>query len=289
LVAANGLFILFGAVLIRDAFLTFVSMLVLWSIIRWLNRQTTLELLVGIALTSASAWAFYYLRLEQVMLLPLYWLLALFLWCHSRMNGIGLVVAGILLCAMVVMSGPVAQFVDNAKGLQDGEKEKYERITVGSHSEGSLGRQLIVEAPLPIRQVLGSGVLMIYPMPLWAYFNTQARDYHWIKGYNGIYQVILMPLVFGGVFIVLRMYKRDRRRALPAMFLLVYFLLNFQGVIATSMEQRHLGQFLGAVLVLAGFPCCSDPEARAEISRISEGWFLVVFLVHLAWILLKVV
>ncbi|KKL66502.1 hypothetical protein LCGC14_2144360, partial [marine sediment metagenome] len=80
LFAFCGLFVLFGAVLIRDCFTTFVNVLVLWGIVRWLVRSTPTNLLFAIGLTGVSTYIMAFLRIEAVVLFGLFWLLAFLFW-----------------------------------------------------------------------------------------------------------------------------------------------------------------------------------------------------------------
>lgn len=289
LVAANGLFILFGAVLIRDSFTTFVSTLVLWGIVRWLVRPTARTLLFAAALTGVSAWAMEYLRLEAVLLFAVYWFLAFLLWLFGRLDAIRLVVAAFALCAILVASPYLAVYLQSTQQTQVSEIEKYASLATRTSSQGSLGVRLVVNQPLPIRLLLGSGALMINPFPLWTNFRIGSLDYHWIKGYNGIYQVLVLPLVFAGALAAFRLFRRDRKQALPLMFLVMYLIFNLESVVATSMEQRHLGQFLAAMVVLATLPDTRETITRHEVRKIAVLWFIVVAFLHLVWAALKFV
>jgi len=287
LVASCGLFILFGAVLIRDCFTTFFSTLVLWGIVRWLARPTLRKLLFAAALTGVSVWAMAYLRTEAVMLFALYWLLAFLLWLFKRFDAIRLVVAVIVLCAMLVASPYLAVYLQSAQETQVGEMEGYASLATRTSSEDSLGLRLVVNQPLPIRLILGSGVLLINPIPLWRNFQIGLRDCNWIEGYHGIYQVLVLPLVFAGSLAAFRMFRRDRKRASPLVFLVMYLLMNTASVVATSMEQRHLGQFLAAMIIIATVQDTREMEMQGEQKGIRIRWFVAVYLVHLAWATMK--
>ncbi|MCA9872528.1 MAG: hypothetical protein KC441_02705, partial [Anaerolineales bacterium] len=63
----------------------------------------------------------------------------------------------------------------------------------------------------------------------------------------------------------------------------MYLLVNTASVVATSMEQRHIGQFFAAMLVIAALPDTRDKETHNEVKGIRIWWLVVVVLVHLAW------
>lgn len=289
LAASNGLFILFGAILIRDAFTTFFTTLVLWWIVRWLVRSTLQTLLFAAALTILSSWAMAYLRAEAVTLFALYWVLAFLLWLFRRFNAIRLVVAAIILFAILVASPYITAYLQDSQKTQTSELEKYLDLADRTSSEDSLGIQLVYNQPLPIRLVMGIGVQMINPIPLWTNFQIASRDYHWIKGYHGIYQVLVMPQVFAGALAAFRLFRIDRKRGLPFVFLVMYLLVNTVSVVATSMEQRHLGQFMAAMIAIAVIQDTRQMKIQSELKIIRTRWLVAVYLVHLIWLTIKVI
>lgn len=288
LVASCGMFILFGAVLIRDCFTTLVSTLILLGIIRWLVQPTRRRLLAAAVLTGISALAMEYLRSEAVLMFALYWILAFSVWLFQRLDAARLVVAVIVMITLVVASSYLAVYMQSIWETQNQGITSYSNLTSRESSDDSLGVRLIINQPLPIRLVLGTGVMMINPIPLWNNFEIGFRDYSWIKGYHGLYQVLVMPLFFTGILAALRLIRKDWKQASPLVFLTLYLLLNMVSVLSTSMEQRHLGQFMSAVLIIAALPDTREKRTRYELTKISELWYIGVVLVHLLWWVLKV-
>jgi hypothetical protein len=289
LVAANGLFILFGAVLLRDNFTTFFSTLVLFGIVRWLTQPKFRTLLFAAVLTGISIWSMGFLRKEAAPLIAVYWILAFLLLFLVGNAGARFSIVLLIIGTMFAASTYISILFQDLQGTQDLELYKYTQLSIETSVENSLGLRFVVNQPLPIRMIVGSFTLMISPIPLWANFEIGLRDYHWIRGYNGFYQVFVLPLVFLGGLKTLRIFRSDRKLALPSMFLLVYLLINTMGVAATSLELRHIGQFLGAMVILAALPDTRDTKTKNEIKNISTFWFMGVFLVHLAWVVLKIV
>lgn len=289
LVASCGLSILFGAILLRDCFTTFFNTLVLWGLIRWLVRPTSRRLLLAAALTGISAWAMEYLRPETVPLFAVYWLLLFLFWLVGRAGSVRFFTFVLALCAMLVAASYLAGSLQDTLDTRTLEMEKYARLGAERNPEDSLGMRLVVNQPLPIRVVAGIGRHMISPIPLWALFKIGSLDYDWIKGYNGIYKVLVMPLVFMGILKVVRMLRMDRRRSFPLVFLVMYFLINTIGVVATSLEQRHIGQFLSSFVIIAALPDTRELKVNDELRETRLWWFVGVALVHLAWAMLKLV
>jgi hypothetical protein len=82
-----------------------------------------------------------------------------------------------------------------------------------------------------------------------------------------------------------RAFGKDRQRAIPLLFLAVYLLMNILAVVATSLEQRHIAQFMPAMIILAAVPDTRERETRKTVWDCALVWIFVVVLVHLAWAL----
>ncbi len=292
LVAANGMFILFGAILLRECFTTFFVTLVLWGAIHLLVRAKARWLLINAAIIGISTWAMQYLRKEVAPLFILYGILMFLFWLFKKSGFVNLIVICLLLLVVfgggVFLSSHVQDYVQALTGIQTSELEKYVNIVEIDSAEDSLGREFVYNQPLPIRLVLGSVTFMLSPIPLWAHFWIGAGEYHWIKGYNGLYQLFVLPFVFAGALAAFRMFFRDTKRSWPLMFLIIFVLINLIGVVATSLETRHFGQFMSAVVILAAIPDTREKGTENELRSIRAWWFFGVLLAHLAWAILKV-
>jgi hypothetical protein len=78
-----------------------------------------------------------------------------------------------------------------------------------------------------------------------------------------------------------------RNVSTPLVFLVAYAAVNFMAIAITSLETRHLGQFLPALLILGAAPDTREPESRRRVTLMRYGWVSVVLLVHLAWLVMK--
>ena len=283
-----GLFILFGSVLIRDCFTTFFNALVLWGIVRWLARPSKRNLLIALVFTAISVYAMAFLRFKSIVLFGMFWALALGmkLWL-GRLNIIRMVSVLLIFCLLIIGSSYLKSYLVSSRKYQVGAMTGYNEFTVSSSMNDSLGMQMIVQKSLPIRLIFGSGSMAIYPIPLWAYFRSGVNDYHLIKGYHGIYQVIVMPLFIVGFLELFRMFYKDRKRVTPLLYLAMYLIMNLMAIVSTSMEQRHFAQFMTSFLILAALPDTREKKIEKKLRMITKRWLGVIFLVHLAWALLK--
>ena len=181
-------------------------------------RPTLRNFINAAALTGVSAYAMVYLRLGTVLLFGLYGLLAFLFWYFlKQLNAVRIVSAIFVLCVLLVGSGFLVGYTDMALEAQSKGIMGYTEQAANTRSTGSLGIRLVVNQPLPIRLVLGSGALMNL-IPLWTNFKIGLLDYHWIKGYNGIYQVVVLPFFFAGFLAVFRLSRRVRKEKIPLLF-----------------------------------------------------------------------
>lgn len=284
LFAFCGLFILFGAVLIRDCFTTILNALVLWGIVRWLMSPTSRNVLTAGALSAFCVGAMMFLRSRSIVLFGFYWFLAFCTWFLARrLNTARIAAAMALLALMVAGYSYLTDYIATSRALQIRGIEAYEVILATASQEDSLGMKIVVNQPLPIRLVLGTASLLVFPIPLWAYFREGVGEYHLLKGYNGLYQLFLVPLVFAGMSRLMTIANPNRRQYAVLLFLVIYLSVNVLAVVATSLEQRHLAQFLPASMILAALPDTRNRSERNTVRVIGFFWLVVVVFVHVAW------
>lgn len=159
LFAFNGLFILFGAVLIRDCFTTALNALLLWGIVRCLVRPTLRNLLLAVALAGVSAYAMAYLRVQDVLMFGLYAFLAFPFWVLAkRMDAVRLT-ATLFAVGSVVIATPYLLAHSNLfRETQASAMANYAKRSAASSAVDSLGMRLVVDQPFPTRLVIGSGL-----------------------------------------------------------------------------------------------------------------------------------
>ncbi|MBL7647560.1 MAG: hypothetical protein JNK74_15345 [Candidatus Hydrogenedentes bacterium] len=284
LFALCGLFILFGAILIRDCFTTFVNSLVLWGIVRWLVNPTSSSAMRAGLLTAVSAAAMMYLRSRTVVMFGVFWMLGAACWFLKQRfdfrRGLALVSAVLVL---LYGSTYILSYFQVSIELQSKHMDQYVGVMERDAQEDSLGMRLVVNQPLPVRLIAGTGYLMIFPVPLWAGIKSGSGEYHLIKAYHAFYQLFTLPLVLAGFIAVYRKWARGGAHSMAMVFLTLYLAVNVLAVVATSLEQRHVAQFMPAFMILAAVP---DTRIRAEWNRvcgIAFGWYVLLVVIHLAW------
>jgi hypothetical protein len=249
-------------------------------------------LLTAVASTVLYIFSISYLRPEALFLPAVYWALALSLGFLVGSNRMRLLVVFISLLVVIIGGNYVVSYFSGLREVTLEENETYiqyaEEYRDGS---SSLGMAILVNQPMPVRIFVGSFMQMVSPIPLWAYFRTDMLDYNWIKGYNGIYQMFILPFVFVGVRKVYRLFisSQPNAKILILLFVTMYVILNLLGISVTSMEQRHFAQFFPGVAILAAIPNTRRLTIRREVQQMSKYWWQLVVGVHAAWIVLKIV
>jgi hypothetical protein len=229
-----------------------------------------------------------FLRDRTILLFVIYWLLAFLFWFISIRSYKGkIALAHLAIIILIVLTPYLVKYTESATKAQTLSLYSYAKLVTDTHSESSLGKRLIINQPLPIRLVLGSGAMLINPIPLWSNFNLRSLDYGWIKGYHGIYQILLLPLICAGFIEIVRIFRIDKAKSMLLIFLSVYFLISMLSVVATSMETRHLAQFMPALMIIAALPDTREKSVRKQLYKIAIQWFVLVVLVHIAWVVVK--
>lgn len=284
LYALCGIFALFGGIFLRDSFTLFLNALVLWGLVRWLEHPTGRRYVLALVLTALSCACVWYLRRNSVYLFGLFHLLAWFCWYWRGEKRIGRLAATLFLPVLVtVASAVLLQYFAASIGVLTEESEDYVSLAAADSLDDSLGMALVVTQPLPVRAVLGSGVLLAFPIPLWSYLGPGATEYELIKTWQGVYKLFVLPLVFAGLVYVLREVRRRESHASGRLFIALYSISMVVAVAATSLETRHLGQFFPALLLLAVIPDTRVRDDRRMVRSMAALWVGVLVLVHLAW------
>lgn len=283
-----GLFLLYGSIMIRDSFALFVNVLVLWGIIKWLYQPTINNLLFAILLTGISSSAMVFIRFKTIVIFALIFLLGIIFWFFAeklnRTRFISIILFGIL----ILSASPfIIKYFEITSSIQSERTEAYLDKLNDTQPDESMAMRLIVAQPMPIRLALGSFVRLIFPLPIWAHLKLGENEYHIIMNYNGIYQLVVFPFFILGCIISFRNYTKNKKKYAPHMFLLIYLLMNYEAILATSFEQRHLGQFMPAFCILAAIPDINNDKNKRHLKIISKYWAGIVIFVHLVYILAK--
>jgi len=288
LFAFCGLFLLFGSIMLRDSFVVLVNALWLWGIVRWLVRPSGRTAVAAAIVTGVAMYAMLFLRSEVVILFGAYLFLAITCWIVSRkLNWTRVVLVVAFLGALPIAGSYLIEYVLEFRDAQASGQEHYTLLSGTEASQNSLGTRLVANQPQPIRLIMSTGTMLINPIPLWRDFSAGAQEYQLLLGYHGIYQVLVLPFGFAGIFGAFRLLRTEGRRAIPLLFLAIYLFVSLAAVAASSQTERHLGQFMAALLILAAVPDTREKSERKRTRKIVMRWLVGVIFIHVAWGLMQ--
>lgn len=278
-----GLFWLFAGIHMRDAaVLLGVSGLAL----AWIRYMAQPEVgrIGGVAAATIIAVVFFGFLRTEFLFVPIAMLAAagaarVF---DARMEGR----RGRLLLLLAFVGIPVAGYLltlaqSNLFETLMRANEMYSRAAGSQSSDDSLGMRLIVGAPLPMRLILGSAYLFIFPIPMWSELESA---YGLFKTCQAIFMYGFTPLYLLAVWRVLRRRSLRTASSLFLLFLTVGFTV---AIAATSLETRHFGAFLIPMLAFAVIPDLRTAADRGAYVRLLTLLLCTMTIVHSAWALLK--
>jgi hypothetical protein len=280
-----GIFWLFASLHLRDAavLFTFSALAFYWLKYMAVPRAVNLGWLVGANIGAFVV--FGYLRYD-FLLVPLATIAAglAAIALDSSSKGTrrrwALVTAGLMSVALALL---LVFLPSDLFDVLLHAKETYAEFSVESQDANSLGNQIIVNAPLLTRLVLGSAYLLIFPIPVWSGFQLDSA-YQLLKSLNALFMYGLIPLLALAIWRIATRKAFRTASLLHLLFLAVGFTLAIAG---TSLETRHLGVFLMPVLVLAALPDLSSRSERVTYQCLLVCFVASMVLIHFAWAILK--
>ena len=282
---ACGLYWLFASVHLRDGviLLGIAAMLLFW--VRYLVHKRTSDL-VQLGVATALGLAFFGLLRTEFVIIPLAMLLAglvaMVLFDRSR-GARRLVVYGLAIVALSVVIAVGAARLDEFLTLASRGFEGYSSLAMKEAQADSLGYRYITIAPIPLRIVLGSLYLFIFPVPFWAGFQLVSA-YNLFKSCNVLFLYLFTPLLAYAVWSQIR---HAGRRSPASMFLLFVSVGCTAAIAGTSLETRHFGVFLPAMMLVAISPPLHEPETARVVRKLTYVYLGFVALLHLAWAAVK--
>ena len=280
-----GLFWMFAAIHIRDGLVLFgvTALAYVWT--QYLAKPKVLSLLFVVGSTVFAFGFFGFLRTEFVFV-PMAMLVAgvAAVLMFDKSRGYRKVISYTMVFVGIVMVGVVyLSFQKELFGALIDGQEGYAEGTKGEASSDSLGMALIVNQPIPIRLILGSVYLYVFPIPFWTGLQLESA-YHLFKSLNALFFYALIPLTG------LSLLRIARHRAVrtPALMFLLFLVLGFTLAVAgTSLETRHFGTFLAPLFVLALLPDLTKKK-DCNAYKLFLGVFLFMMaMLHFVWLVIK--
>jgi len=281
LFSSCGLFMLFAALHLRDAFILFFVTLQAFAWVKFIDKKNLINFLLLLSISFVSSYALLYLRAEFLALSFGFFLA--FLVSYLLTNNLSAIRRSLLtfflssigLIALILIFNNSSTFTDliSASNL-------YAEAGKGS---GSLGYDLIISQPLPIRLLLGSLMLFIMPIPVWSGIEMNSI-YFLFKSLNAVYFYFMIPLILLSLFnfYAFRGIRNEQN------YFLLFCILGFTSVVVlTSSENRHIGSFLPLFLLFSLIPSFNNRKEIKNYITLFLLFFSFILLLHSLWILIE--
>jgi hypothetical protein len=280
-----GMFWIFSGIFIRDSIILLGVNLLVSAWVYFLNKPGFgLRLIMAVFYSILASTLFGFMRSEFVFVPISIATAAIAAVIFGQKRGFNKSRLYLLLAlSMVVIGIAFVIFGEAFKLALALGKEGYLEQATSTSNDDSLGMALIVNQPMPIRLVLGSVYLYIFPIPLWSGFQLES-SYHLFKSLNVIFMCFLLPLLLLAFYTT---WKNKLFRTRSMMFML-FLVIGFTFAIAgTSLETRHLGVFFVPIFILALLPNMENAIVRGNYRQILYVVISMMLLVHFAWLFLK--
>jgi hypothetical protein len=212
---------------LRDIYAVLLLTVFIWRWLRFLVTALTLTRALGfVAQNVAAGVALSYLRTEFI-LMPV--ALATIAMIAGTLRPVGVrsqnvrqrwktIAVVVVLFGAVISSGSLPDL--------DRASDAYVELAALQNTGSSLGVRFVVNQSLPVRALLGSAYLLIFPIPIWAGLD-QLSAYQWYKAANALWMWCVLPwLAIAANDVV----KRHGEGAIAPMFILIVLA---GGVVAT--------------------------------------------------------
>jgi hypothetical protein len=280
-----GLFWLFAGIHLRDAvvLLGLATLVMFWA--RYFAYQRTSDLVLLTVATLLGFAFFGYLR-NIFIWVPFAMVLCgvAAILMFERVRGWRAVgVYGTAMLALVSMVVAVTLSLDVILMQLVRGYTMYLEFGLATQDADSLGNRFITTAPIPLRLLLGSIYLFIFPIPFWGGMALGSA-YDLFKSLNAVFFYFFAPMFAYALWYQLR----DRRARSAGVMFLAFVSIGFTAAIAgTSLETRHFGVFLPPMMLLAISPPLDDPRVRAATWRLTWLFLAAMAAIHAAWAALK--
>lgn len=274
-----GILWLYASLHLRDSIVLFTMTVLMYLWIKLLVRP---RVIYGVLIAAASvAWVvlYKYIRVEYQYIPVVMTAIGMGTWVLCSRNYISRTVFAIVLLVSLAL---LALNYSYMVSLQD--DVKFGKTWGSANSVSSLGEKYVVNAPLPVRAIIGTYYLHVYPIPFWGGFQLTTA-YHLFKSLNVLYLFIVIPMGIVGAINLIG--SNRKKRSPPVMFALLVYLAFSLIVTLTSLETRHLGAFIVALLTLAISPDFSQYRDRKRLNNWLSIWLSIIALVHIVWLVLK--
>jgi hypothetical protein len=282
LVASCGMFWLFAGIHIRDSIILLAVTALTYAWVRFLTNPGFGLKLLQIVFWNLLSIVYFGLLRTEFTFIPVAMTVAavVAIAVKYRSDHWRFALYSLAIVIVIVLT---INYVEDVMSILNSGRSSYAEQSAQDSGANSLGMIFIVDQPIPIRLVLGSIYLFVFPIPFWSGFSFESA-YALFKSANAIFFYFVLPMLY----LALKQLIKHSFVRTPALLFIVFLVFGFTFSIAgTSLETRHLGVFLIPVFVLA-----MVPDFRVSTLRNSYKKYLTIVLfgvafVHISWIIMK--
>lgn len=277
----GAFFWLAAATHLRDAFVVCASATVVFLALCLLARPSLPRLVIVTIGQSATIGITVFVRQETAYALgaiAVWGLVCTILLAGWKRAQADRAVVTLLLLAFV---GILIPLIMSGRALWEFRATNIAEDNLLNSSDDSLGSRFVVRAAVPVRMLLGTYTLFVHPIPLFKYVGLSQDEYTWLTSLAGICMVGAVPYLLDGL--ITRTSGKTQRAA--KWFLSGALGFGTIGIVFTTMDHRHLMQFVPMALLLMVFSLPDSNKRRRRL--IYELWYASVLLAHAGWMVLK--
>jgi hypothetical protein len=200
-------------------------------------------------------------------------------------HGGKLLTALTLACVLAILVDPSLSDRWRGEAIESADVNSlgYGELSYQESQSGSLGSSLIMAQPLPARILLGSGYVLVFPIPWWSGFQ-QNSAYHVYKSLHVLFMYAVIPLFSLALW---RVAHTRSLRSPQIAFLVLMVIGPLASVSYTSLETRHFGAFLVSLLVLSVLPDLSRKADWRSYQLLVSCFVAMIGALHIAWAAIK--
>lgn len=285
--AACPLYLLFGIELLRDGYVVAMVSAMLLVTTALVRRFSFSRLIAFAGTMSIAGYLMLFVRIEFIFIpfLITGCAVAAHFFYGRRTHGRALalvVMSGLFMVGLAASIGLLLSLLAAGKAFTTFYQQAGQ-----AGADTSLGYQLVVALPMPLRLLMGSITMHVNPIPLWAFFTTDVMPAFWLRSFNGIWICLLMPLALTGLFSLRNAIFQDKVSQAALLMVALVYVGGMCAIIITTLEIRHLAAFYPAFFIMAGAPFAMGKAIWPLLRSACGWWFGGIIAIHLLWGLLK--
>lgn len=277
IILLSGIPLQFGTLLLRDSYLFFSVSVVCLGCVLWFYRKISLLSYFIIMIIVCNL--VIHLRDALVLIIIAFFVSSIFYKFNHRFSLTSFVFFMVILFGVTFLGAMITEGGKLIVGYASERADTYQDLALSSSSEGSLGVSFIYNQPFFLRIIFASALLIIGLVPSWLGFIWGANEYTTFLSIYSFFMIATFPVFLRG------MLASFKDRNLVSFFSL-WYISGLLLIASTSIELRHIGQFLP--LYLIAILLFIDRYGKKFFNhRLNFVFYIVIAFLHLFWTIVK--